>query len=71
MQPMGEDMEIRLAPGPELAVPPDEAIAVVEGDQGHGESSLAVLLAVCRRLGSEWNADGASGAVSLRAAVSL
>src|SRR5581483_438798 len=51
VQAMAQHVQIGLAPGHELAVVPDEAIAVVIGDQvGHGVC-LLVELWVGRRLG--------------------
>ena len=36
MQPVGQHMQLGVAPGNEAAVIPDEAVAVVEGKHGHG-----------------------------------
>ena len=35
MQAVGQDMQLRLAPGEELAIHPDPAVAVIERQQGH------------------------------------
>ena len=37
MQSVGEDVDLRLPPGHELAVKPDGAVAVVEGNDSHFE----------------------------------
>ncbi|OIQ67172.1 hypothetical protein GALL_512510 [mine drainage metagenome] len=39
MEAMGQYMHLRLAPGDKLAVEPDPTIAIVEGNERHGESS--------------------------------
>ena len=43
MQAMGQDMGLRIAPRNELAVVPERAVAVVEGNDGVGECLVALV----------------------------
>jgi hypothetical protein len=47
VQAVGEDMDLGVAPGHQLAVEPDDAVAIVEGQHAHGKApSLAVPFAL-------------------------
>ena len=43
MQPMAEDVQLRVTPGHHFAIPPNKAVAIVERDKRHGQNTPVAL----------------------------